>query len=99
MSFLEKLFGSGNDKEIKRLNKSVEAVLALDGQMQALSDEALKAKTAEFRRRYDQGETLDELMVEAFAVLRRPAGAPSASSSSRCSCWAASCCTRGASPR
>ncbi|MGI6200723.1 MAG: preprotein translocase subunit SecA [Christensenellales bacterium] len=70
MSFFEKLFGGGNDKEIKRLNKSVDAILALDERMQALSDEALKAKTAEFRQRYAKGETLDALMVEAFAVLR-----------------------------
>ncbi|MBR0130074.1 MAG: preprotein translocase subunit SecA [Firmicutes bacterium] len=70
MSFLEKIFGDANSKEIKRIEKIVDRIEALEPSMQALSDEQLQAKTAEFRERLAKGETLDDLLVEAFAVCR-----------------------------
>lgn len=63
-----------NDKkEIKRLDQMANKIEALADQMSALSDEELRAKTDEFRQRYQQGETLDQLLTEAFAVVREAA--------------------------
>lgn len=67
---LSKIFGSKNQREIKRLTKVVNKINAFEESMQALSDEELKAKTAEFKKRYDEGVTLEELLPEAFAVVR-----------------------------
>lgn len=69
-NILMKVFGDPNDREVKRLNRTVEQIEALGPEISALSDEQLKAKTGEFRERLQQGETLDDLMVEAFAVVR-----------------------------
>ncbi|MEM0516502.1 preprotein translocase subunit SecA [Pseudoalteromonas sp. YIC-827] len=65
-----KIFGSRNDRTIKNLRKTVALINALEGQLESLSDEELKAKTAEFRERYDNGTSLDDLLPEAFAVVR-----------------------------
>ena len=73
MSFVDKLFGNKSEKEIKRIEKYVDAIEALDEKMQALSDEELRAKTQEFKDRLAAGETLDDLLVEAFAVVREAA--------------------------
>jgi len=62
-----------NEKDVKHLRKRVEAVNALESGMKALSDEALAAKTAEFKERLAAGETLDQLLPEAFAVVREAA--------------------------
>jgi preprotein translocase subunit SecA len=70
MSFIQKIFGDPNEKEIKRLMPLVEAIGALEPELQELSDEELRGKTDEFRQRYDDGETLDDLLVEAYAVVR-----------------------------
>ena len=70
MSFFEKLFGTFSDKELKRIAPLKDKVLALEPEMQKLSDEELKAKTAEFKERLAKGETLDDLLPEAFAVCR-----------------------------
>ena len=67
---LKSLFGSRNDRLLKTYRKQVERVNAHEPAMEALSDEALQAKTAEFRTRLAGGETLDALMPEAFAVVR-----------------------------
>jgi preprotein translocase subunit SecA len=67
---LKKLFGSKNEREVKRMLKAVQAVNAFEEQMLALSDEQLRAKTDEFKSRLGQGETLDQLLAEAFAVAR-----------------------------
>lgn len=67
---LKKIFGSKNDREVKRMHKAVQAASDLEEQMLALSDEQLRAKTAEFKARIAKGETLDQLMPEAFAVAR-----------------------------
>ena len=67
---LKKLFGSKNEREIKRMLKTVSTVNAFEEKMVALSDEQLRGKTAEFKERLAKGETLDQLLPEAFAVAR-----------------------------
>ncbi|MCK1784699.1 preprotein translocase subunit SecA [Pseudomonas sp. TNT11] len=67
---LKKLFGSKNEREVKRMLKTVQLVNAFEEQMVALSDEQLRAKTQEFKARIAKGETLDQLLPEAFAVAR-----------------------------
>ncbi len=67
------LFGSQNDRILKGLHKDVGAVNALEGEIEALSDDDLRAKTDAFRARLKAGETVDDLMVEAFAVVREAA--------------------------
>src|SRR5690606_3741887 len=64
------LFGSKNERELKRMRKAVIQINALESDMEQLSDEGLKAKTLEFRQRYQNGETLDQLLPEAFAAVR-----------------------------
>ncbi|MGV1795063.1 preprotein translocase subunit SecA [Rhizobium sp. A37_96] len=65
-----KLFGSSNDRRVKSFQPQVAAINALEQQMRALSDEALAAKTVEFRQQLAEGKTLDDLLVPAFAVAR-----------------------------
>lgn len=65
-----KMFGSKNAREIKRMRKTVSRINELEEQYGNLSDTELQGKTAEFRRRYDEGETLDALLPEAFATTR-----------------------------
>ena len=67
---LKNLFGSANDRYLKKFNKTIAAINALEPAMEGLSDEALRAKTTEFKERLTKGETLDDLLVEAFAVVR-----------------------------
>ena len=73
MNILEKIFGSHSEKEIKRIMPLVQKIEALDETMQALSDEELRNKTDEFKKRLADGETLDSLLPEAFAVVREAA--------------------------
>ncbi|MBQ2058949.1 MAG: preprotein translocase subunit SecA [Firmicutes bacterium] len=73
MGLLEKIFGDNNTKELKRIERIVDRIEALDASMQALSDDELKAKTPEFKERLAAGETLDDLLPEAFAVCREAA--------------------------
>ena len=73
MGLLEKVFGDLNEKEIKKLSKIVDKVEALDEEMQQLSDGELKNKTKIFKERLANGETLDDLLPEAFAVAREAA--------------------------
>ncbi len=68
--FLKKIFGSRNDRLIKQYSQTVVRINALEPAISQLSDEALKAKTDEFRSRHAKGETLDALLPEAFAVVR-----------------------------
>lgn len=72
MGILEKLL-NGEAKQLDAIKKQALQVDALADQTRALSDEALKAKTLEFRARLAKGETLDDLLVEAFAVAREAA--------------------------
>ncbi|MFM7461190.1 MAG: preprotein translocase subunit SecA, partial [Burkholderiales bacterium] len=69
-SVLKSIFGSRNERLLKQYQKRVLAINALEPSVAALSDEALKAKTQEFKDRYAKGETLDQLLHEAFAVVR-----------------------------
>lgn len=66
----KKLFGSRNDRLVKQYAQKVQQINALEPAMQALSDDDLRAKTAEFKQRYTNGETLEKLLPEAFAVVR-----------------------------
>ena len=70
MGILDKLFGTRSEREVKRLLPTVDKIEALSDEYAALSDEALRAKTEEFKARYQSGETLDDLLPEAFAAAR-----------------------------
>jgi preprotein translocase subunit SecA len=70
LGFAKKLFGSSNERKVKSLHGRVAKINALEPQMAALSDEALKAKTQEFKDRLEKGATLDDILDEAFAVVR-----------------------------
>ncbi|RLL46650.1 preprotein translocase subunit SecA [Oceanobacillus piezotolerans] len=67
---LTKIFGDGNKKQLNRMQKKVDQIEALEPTMEKLSEEELQQKTAEFKERIKNGETLDDLLVEAFAVVR-----------------------------
>ncbi|MHC6646134.1 preprotein translocase subunit SecA [Alteromonas sp. HB246098] len=69
-SILRKVFGSRNDRLLKKLRKNVDAINALEAEFEKLSDEALKAKTDEFKARIEKGESLDSILIEAFATVR-----------------------------
>ncbi|EQD24141.1 MAG: Preprotein translocase, SecA subunit, partial [Leptospirillum sp. Group IV 'UBA BS'] len=69
-SLVRSLFSSRNDKEIRRVSKIVDAVNALEPALSPLSDKEIAAKTGEFRARIAGGETLEQLLPEAFAVVR-----------------------------
>jgi len=70
---LGKIFGTANDRIIKGLGKTVERINALEPELEALSDEALKQRTPAFRERLESGETLDDILPEAFATVREAA--------------------------
>src|SRR5690554_1497662 len=65
-----KMFGSKNAREIKRMRKVVERINSLEDSLAGLSDEQLQARTPEFRTRLEKGETLDQILPEAFATVR-----------------------------
>ncbi len=69
-NFLTKVFGSKNERELKRLQPWVETINGLEPDMKAMSDADLKAQTGRLRQRYDNGESLDDLLPEAFATVR-----------------------------
>ena len=73
MGLINKLFGTRSEREIKKFTNQVDQVMALEASYRQLSDEALKAKTEEFKTRLRQGETLDDILVEAFAACREAA--------------------------
>ena len=73
MGLFTKIFGTRSQREIKKLQPVVDKILAMDAEYAALSEEALKAKTAEFKERYANGEDLDDLLPEAFAAIREAA--------------------------
>ncbi|MFY9296854.1 MAG: preprotein translocase subunit SecA [Clostridiales bacterium] len=70
MGLIKRIFGDSNSRELKRIEKIVDKIEALEPAMQALSDEELQAKTPEFKERLARGETLDDLIPEAFAAVR-----------------------------
>ena len=73
MGLIQKLFGSHSDRELKKIYPIADKVMALDAVYGKLTDEELKAKTPEFRERLANGETLDDLLPEAFAAAREAA--------------------------
>src|SRR4051794_23795145 len=70
LGLVKKLFGDSNERDIKRMSKTVDTINQLEPSYEALSDEQLRAKTDEFKQRLEDGETLDDLLPEAFAVVR-----------------------------
>ena len=69
-NLLTKIFGSRNDRLLKQYRKTVERINALEPSLESLSDDELRGKTESFRQRLAQGATLDDLLPEAFAVVR-----------------------------
>ena len=69
-SIAEKLFGTHSDRELKRIMPIVDKIEALDPVMSAMTDEELKAQTPKFKERLAKGETLDDILPEAFATVR-----------------------------
>ena len=70
LGFAKKLFGSSNERKVKALAARVAKINAYEAEYAALSDEALKGKTSEFKARLEKGETLDDILNEAFATVR-----------------------------
>ena len=100
MSLAERLFGTFSDKELKKINPIAKKILALEPKYQAMPDAQLQAQTPALKQRLADGETLDDILPDAFAVCREAAW-PRAehAATSRCRSSAASSCTRAASPR
>ena len=73
MGLFTKLFGTRSQREIKHIQPLVDKILALEEEYKALSEEALRGKTSQFRQRLSQGETLDDILCEAFAAIREAA--------------------------
>ena len=73
MGLFEKLFGTRSQRELKKIQPTVDKILALENEYKNLSEEALRGKTAEFKNRLSQGETLEDLLPEAFAAIREAA--------------------------
>ena len=73
LGIAKKMFGTENDRKLKKMQPTVEKINAVEPQFEALSDEQLKAKTLEFRQRFKDGESLDDLLVESFATVREAA--------------------------
>ena len=74
MGFFEKIFGTYSSRELKKIAPIVDKISALEEEYKTLTDEQLKAKTPEFKERLKNGETLDDLLPEAFATVREAAG-------------------------
>ena len=70
LKFFTKIFGSSNDRILKKIQPLIDSVNALEPQIQALSDTQMAEKTNEFRSRLTNGETLDDILPEAFALVR-----------------------------
>ena len=69
-ALITKVFGSRNDRLVKKMNQEVQQINELESSVQELTDQELLAKTAEFRGRYSDGESLEDLLPEAFACIR-----------------------------
>ena len=70
MGLFDKLFGTRSEREIKKIQPLVDKILSLEEEYKALSEEDLRGKTAQFKERFANGETLDDLLPEAFAAIR-----------------------------
>lgn len=72
-NLLKKIFGDGNQRQLNRIQKIVDDIEAMEPEMEQLSDSALQQKTETFKERFQSGETLDDLLPEAYAVVREGA--------------------------
>ena len=97
--FIKKWLGGTNDKEITRLQATVKQINDLEPKFKAMDDKTLRGQTELFRARFEKGETLDQLLPEAYAAVREAAVRALVSVRSIRSCWAQSCCIRAASPK
>src|SRR5699024_10395374 len=70
VGLLKKIFGDGNQKQLNRIQKKVDQIEALEPEYEKLSDDQLQQKTEEYKKRYKNGESLDDMLVEAYAVVR-----------------------------
>ena len=70
MAFLTKLFGTKHERDMKRIQPYVDRINSLEADLKKLNDDQLRAKTGEFKSRIEKGQTVDDLMIEAFAVCR-----------------------------
>ncbi len=98
-NLLAKVFGTQNDRDLKRLRPLVVRIGELEPAMRPLSDDGLREKTVAFRARATAGEALDDLLPEAFALVREAGRRCSTCGTTTCSSSAAWCCTRAASAR
>ena len=98
-NFLTKIFGSRNDRLLKQYRTTVSRINAMESALEKLTDEALKAKTQEFRDRAVGGESLDVLLPEAFAVVREGSKRVMKMSILTCNCWVACPCTTARFPK
>ena len=98
-NLLTKILRMGEGRKVKALQQRVEAVTALEPEVEKLSDGALRAKTDEFRERLSEGETLEDILPEAYAVVRETSRRTLGCGPSTCRSWAVSPCTRVRSPR
>ena len=99
-NILKAFFGNYSKRELKRIQPLCDKVLALEEKYKALSDEDLQAQTPALKERLANGETLDDILPDAFAVCREAAAARAGRcATSRCRSSAASCSIRAASPR
>ena len=73
MGLFDKIFGTRSQREIKKIQPIVDRILSLEGEYAALSEDELKGKTQEFKNRLENGETLDDILPEAFAAVREAA--------------------------
>ena len=73
LGIAKKIFGTENDRKLKKLRPLVESINALEPQFEKMTDDALKLKTEEYKKRHQEGESLDDLLPEAFATVREAA--------------------------
>jgi preprotein translocase subunit SecA len=98
-ALLDKVLRIGEGKQRRKLEAAASYVNAIEDDFVAMTDEELRAQTDEFRRRLADGETLDDLLPEAFATVREAAKRVLGSATSTSSSWAAPPCTTATSPR
>ena len=96
MGFFSKMFGSYSDRELKSIYPIVDKIEAMADEYKAMSDAELQAKTPEFKTRLQSGETLDDILPEAFATVREACWGCTPTACSSSAAW---CSIRAASPR
>src|SRR5699024_1028224 len=70
VGLLKKIYGDGNQKQLNRIQKKVDQIDAIEPEYENMSDDQVQEKTEEFKKRYKHGESLDDMLVEAYAVVR-----------------------------